>query len=162
MTDITYRLAQKRTIVTPLPGPRSGALAERRRAAVSAGVGSTAPVYAVDADGGVIVDADGNSFIDLGAGIAVTTVGASHPAVAAAIADQATHFTHTCFMVTPYEGYVQVAELLNALTPAIMTSAPHCSTRVPRPSRTPSRWHGWPPGDPPWSHSTTPITDAPT
>lgn len=117
MTDITYRLAQKRTIVTPLPGPRSGALAERRRAAVSAGVGSTAPVYAVDADGGVIVDADGNSFIDLGAGIAVTTVGASHPAVAAAIADQATHFTHTCFMVTPYEGYVQVAELLNALTP---------------------------------------------
>ncbi|EHB98699.1 4-aminobutyrate aminotransferase [Mycobacteroides abscessus subsp. bolletii CRM-0020] len=117
MTDITYRLAQKRNIVTPLPGPRSGALAERRRAAVSAGVGSTAPVYAVDADGGVIVDADGNSFIDLGAGIAVTTVGASHPAVAAAIADQATHFTHTCFMVTPYEGYVQVAELLNALTP---------------------------------------------
>ncbi|SHZ20985.1 4-aminobutyrate aminotransferase (GabT) [Mycobacteroides abscessus subsp. abscessus] len=117
MTDITYRLAQKRTIVTPLPGPRSGALAERRRAAVSAGVGSTAPVYAVDADGGVIVDADGNSFIDLGAGIAVTTAGASHPAVAAAIANQATHFTHTCFMVTPYEGYVQVAELLNALTP---------------------------------------------
>lgn len=66
MTDITYRLAQKRNIVTPLPGPRSSALAERRRAAVSAGVGSTAPVYAVDADGGVIVDADGNSFIDLG------------------------------------------------------------------------------------------------
>ncbi|OHU48795.1 4-aminobutyrate--2-oxoglutarate transaminase [Mycobacteroides chelonae] len=117
MTDIAYRLAQKRNIVTPLPGPRSSALAERRRAAVSAGVGSTAPVYAVDADGGVIVDADGNSFIDLGAGIAVTTVGASHPAVAAAIADQAARFTHTCFMVTPYEGYVQVAELLNALTP---------------------------------------------
>ncbi|WP_078290209.1 4-aminobutyrate--2-oxoglutarate transaminase [Mycobacterium sp. D16R24] len=117
MTDIAYRLAQKRNIVTPLPGPRSNALAERRRAAVSAGVGSTAPVYAVDADGGVIVDADGNSFIDLGSGIAVTTVGASHPAVAAAIADQAAHFTHTCFMVTPYEGYVRVAELLNALTP---------------------------------------------
>ncbi|MBA0046190.1 4-aminobutyrate--2-oxoglutarate transaminase [Mycobacteroides sp. LB1] len=117
MNDITYRLAQKRNIVTPLPGPRSSALAERRRAAVSAGVGSTAPVYAVDADGGVIVDADGNSFIDLGSGIAVTTVGASHPAVAAAIADQATHFTHTCFMVTPYEAYVRVAELLNAMTP---------------------------------------------
>ncbi|MUM15371.1 4-aminobutyrate--2-oxoglutarate transaminase [Mycobacterium sp. CBMA271] len=117
MPDITYRLAQKRNIVTPLPGPRSSALAERRRAAVAAGVGSTAPVYAVDADGGVIIDADGNSFIDLGSGIAVTSVGASHPAVSAAIADQASHFTHTCFMVTPYEGYVRVAELLNDLTP---------------------------------------------
>lgn len=117
MIDITYRLPQQRRLVTDLPGPRSAALGARRKAAVAAGVGSVAPVYAADADGGVIVDVDGNSLIDLGSGIAVTSVGAAHPAVAAAIAEQAARFTHTCFMVTPYEGYIQVAEELAALTP---------------------------------------------
>ena len=117
MSDITYRLAQTRNIVTALPGPRSVDLTARRQAAVAAGVSSSAPVYAVDADGGVVVDVDGNSLIDLGSGIAVTSVGASHPAVAAAVAQQAAHFTHTCFMITPYEGYVALAERLNALTP---------------------------------------------
>ncbi|AII07961.1 MULTISPECIES: 4-aminobutyrate--2-oxoglutarate transaminase [Rhodococcus] len=117
MTDFTYRLAQKRHLATTLPGPRSAEIAARRKNFVAAGVGSSVPVYAVDADGGVIVDADGNSLIDLGAGIAVTSVGASNPAVAAAVAEQAQRFTHTCFMVTPYEGYVRVAEELAALTP---------------------------------------------
>ncbi|MEU0504724.1 4-aminobutyrate--2-oxoglutarate transaminase [Nocardia sp. NPDC005998] len=117
MIEIEHRLAQRRNIVTALPGPRSSALADRRKAAVAAGVGSSVPVYAADADGGVIVDVDGNSLIDLGSGIAVTGVGASHPKVAAAVADQAGRFTHTCFMITPYEGYVRVAEELAALTP---------------------------------------------
>ncbi|MFV9454896.1 4-aminobutyrate--2-oxoglutarate transaminase [Rhodococcus sp. NM-2] len=117
MTDFTYRLAQKRHLATALPGPRSAEIAARRKNFVAAGVGSSVPVYAVDADGGVVVDADGNSLIDLGAGIAVTSVGASNPAVAAAVAEQAQRFTHTCFMVTPYEGYVRVAEELAALTP---------------------------------------------
>ncbi|MFI9504866.1 4-aminobutyrate--2-oxoglutarate transaminase [Nocardia sp. NPDC052566] len=117
MLDTAHRLAQRRNVITSLPGPRSAALAARRKAAVAAGVGSSVPVYAADADGGIIVDVDGNSLIDLGSGIAVTSVGAAHPAVVAAIADQAARFTHTCFMVTPYEGYVQVAEELAALTP---------------------------------------------
>ncbi|MDH6283613.1 4-aminobutyrate--2-oxoglutarate transaminase [Prescottella agglutinans] len=117
MNTIDYRLPQKRNLVTELPGPNSRALTERRRASVAAGVGSSVPVYAADADGGVIVDVDGNSLVDLGAGIAVTNVGASNPAVVDAVRDQAGRFTHTCFMVTPYEGYVQVAEELAALTP---------------------------------------------
>lgn len=117
MNDIQYRLPQKRALVTELPGPKSAALTARRRATVAAGVGSSVPVYAADADGGVIVDVDGNSLIDLGSGIAVTSVGASDPAVAEAVREQVGHFTHTCFMVTPYEGYVRVAEELAALTP---------------------------------------------
>ncbi|WP_336791894.1 4-aminobutyrate--2-oxoglutarate transaminase [Gordonia malaquae] len=112
-----YRLPQIRSLVTAMPGPRSAELAARRAGAVAAGVGSSVPVYAADADGGVIVDVDGNSLIDFGSGIAVTSVGASEPAVAAAVAAQAEHFTHTCFMVTPYEGYVAVAEKLAELTP---------------------------------------------
>ena len=117
MVDSSHRLAQRRRLVTALPGPKSRELAARRSAAVAAGVGSSVPVYAADADGGVVVDVDGNSLIDLGAGIAVTSVGASDPAVAQAVAEQAGRFTHTCFMVTPYEGYVRVAEELAALTP---------------------------------------------
>jgi len=75
------------------------------------------PVYAADADGGVIVDVDGNSLIDFGSGIAVTGAGASNAAVAAAVQAQAARFIHTCFMVTPYEEYVAVAERLVALAP---------------------------------------------
>ena len=57
MTDFTYRLAQKRHLATALPGPRSAEIAARRKNFVAAGVGSSVPVYAVDADGGVVVDA---------------------------------------------------------------------------------------------------------
>ena len=71
----------------------------------------------VAAGGGVIVDSDGNSLIDLGSGIAVVNVGNAAPAVAQAVAAQAAAFTHTCFMITPYAGYVSVCEQLNRLTP---------------------------------------------
>ena len=110
-------LPQERRLVTELPGPRSRALMERRAAAVSAGVGGTMPVFAERAGGGVIVDVDGNSLIDLGSGIAVTTVGNAHPRVVERVQRQVAEFTHTCFMVTPYSGYVEVCEALNRLTP---------------------------------------------
>ncbi|WP_461187470.1 4-aminobutyrate--2-oxoglutarate transaminase [Arthrobacter sp. Z4-13] len=116
-SDMTFRLEQKRRVQADFPGPKSLALAERRKAVVAAGVASGVPVYVADADGGIIHDVDGNSFIDLGSGIAVTSVGASDPAVVGAVKEAVEHFTHTCFMVTPYEGYVAVAEQLNRLTP---------------------------------------------
>jgi 4-aminobutyrate aminotransferase/(S)-3-amino-2-methylpropionate transaminase len=111
------QLPQARHLVTEVPGPRSRALHQRKGAAVAAGIGTTLPVYVVAAGGGVVVDVDGNSLIDLGSGIAVTTVGNSAPRVAAAVREQVEAFTHTCFMVTPYEGYVEVCEALNRLTP---------------------------------------------
>ena len=110
-------LEQSRLLVTSLPGPRSVELTARRQAAVSAGVGTTMPVFAARAAGGIVEDVDGNRLIDLGSGIAVTTVGSSAPRVVDAVAQQAAAFTHTCFMVTPYEAYVQVAERLAELTP---------------------------------------------
>ncbi|EIV15316.1 4-aminobutyrate transaminase [Mycobacteroides abscessus 4S-0206] len=82
-----------------------------------AGLVSGAGVYAAAAGGGVLVDVDGNSFLDLGSGIAVTTVGNSAPAVVARVAAQAQRFTHTCFLATPYEQYLEVAETLNRITP---------------------------------------------
>jgi 4-aminobutyrate aminotransferase/(S)-3-amino-2-methylpropionate transaminase len=108
---------QERRLVTELPGPRSRDLMERKHAAVAAGVGTTMPVFAARAAGGVVVDVDGNHLIDLGSGIAVTTVGNSAPRVVRAVTEQVAEFTHTCFMVTPYQGYVAVAEALNRLTP---------------------------------------------
>ena len=108
---------QKRHLATELPGPRSRELMARKSAAVAGGVGTTMPVFAAEAGGGIVVDVDGNSLIDLGSGIAVTTVGNAAPRVVAAVQEQVAAFTHTCFMVTPYEGYVAVAEALNRLTP---------------------------------------------
>ncbi|WNM28106.1 4-aminobutyrate--2-oxoglutarate transaminase [Demequina capsici] len=110
-------LAQQRRLVTAIPGPRSQELLDRKSDAVARGVAHTVPIAAVAAGGGVVVDADGNSLIDLGSGIAVTSVGNAHPAVVKAVQDQVARFTHTCFMISPYEGYVAVAEALNRLTP---------------------------------------------
>jgi 4-aminobutyrate aminotransferase/(S)-3-amino-2-methylpropionate transaminase len=111
------RLAQHRRLVTEVPGPRSRALSARRAVAVSAGVSTTLPVFVAQAAGGVILDVDGNSLIDLGSGIAVTSVGNAALPVVEAVRGQVSRFTHTCFMVAPYEEYVAVCEQLNALTP---------------------------------------------
>ncbi len=110
-------IEQKRHLTTAIPGPRSQELHARKTAAVSAGVSTGLPVYIERAGGGILVDADGNQLIDFGSGIAVTTVGNSAPRVVEAVQRQVADFTHTCFMVTPYEEYLGVAELLNELTP---------------------------------------------
>ncbi len=110
-------LEQSRYLATSIPGPKSAALIERKVAAVSAGIGTTMSVYAARAGGGIVEDVDGNRLIDLGSGIAVTTIGNASPRVVDAVAAQAADFTHTCFMVTPYEEYVAVCEQLNRLAP---------------------------------------------
>jgi 4-aminobutyrate aminotransferase/(S)-3-amino-2-methylpropionate transaminase len=111
------QIPQKRQLVTDLPGPRSVALAARRRAAVAPGVNSVLPLFIDAAEGAIVVDVDGNALIDLGSGIAVTSIGHAVPAVVEAVREQVGRFTHTCFMVGPYEGYVEVCEQLNARTP---------------------------------------------
>jgi 4-aminobutyrate aminotransferase/(S)-3-amino-2-methylpropionate transaminase len=110
-------IEQKRILATAVPGPASAEMARRKTAAVAAGVGTGMPVYVVEAAGGILRDADGNQLIDLGSGIAVTTVGNGNPRVVEAVTEQVRQFTHTCFMVTPYDKYVAVCEKLNELTP---------------------------------------------
>jgi 4-aminobutyrate aminotransferase/(S)-3-amino-2-methylpropionate transaminase len=112
-----WPVKQQRHVITELPGPRSRALGERRAAAVAAAVSSVLPLYIASASGAVLVDADGNSLIDLGSGIAVVSVGHGHPAVVEAVQAQVARFSHTCFMVNPYESYLAVCEALNARTP---------------------------------------------
>jgi len=110
-------LEQSRQLVTEIPGPASLELTKRRAAAVARGVGVTMPVFVARAGGGIVEDVDGNRLIDLGSGIAVTTIGNSSPRVVDAVRAQVAEFTHTCFMVTPYEQYIAVAEELNRITP---------------------------------------------
>src|SRR5215831_6194319 len=98
-------LPQQRRLVTEIPGPASRELLARRESAVARGVSNILPVFITAAGGGVLVDADGNSLIDFGSGIAER------------VREQAARFTHTCFMVTPYEGYVTVCEELARRTP---------------------------------------------
>ncbi|MDO5368218.1 4-aminobutyrate--2-oxoglutarate transaminase, partial [Kocuria sp.] len=117
MAEIEYTLEQKRELKTAVPGPKSQELAQRRGNAIASGVASSVPAYADKLDGGVILDVDGNQLIDLGSGIAVTSVGASAPKVVENVKNAVEKFTHTCFMVTPYEGYVELGEKIAELTP---------------------------------------------
>jgi 4-aminobutyrate aminotransferase/(S)-3-amino-2-methylpropionate transaminase len=110
-------LPQERRVITAIPGPKSQELLKRRNNAVSAALGMSIPVIVERAGGGVIVDVDGNSIIDMGAGIAVVNVGNSADRVVKNVQAQVEAFTHTCFMVAPYMGYIEVCEALNELTP---------------------------------------------
>ena len=110
-------LPQERRLVTEIPGPESALRFDRKKTHVADGVGTTLPVFVAAAGGGVLVDVDGNSLIDLGSGIAVTTVGNAAPEVVRRVQEQSAAFTHTCFMVTPYDVYVDVCEALAELTP---------------------------------------------
>jgi 4-aminobutyrate aminotransferase/(S)-3-amino-2-methylpropionate transaminase len=108
---------QERRVVTAIPGPKSQALHARRTAVVSSGVSSVLPVYIERAHGAILVDVDGNRFLDFGAGIGVTTAGHTPAGVVEAITEQAHDVLHTLFTITPYEEYVRVAELLAEHTP---------------------------------------------
>jgi 4-aminobutyrate aminotransferase/(S)-3-amino-2-methylpropionate transaminase len=110
-------IPQERKLVTAIPGPKSQELIKRRSEAVSAALGMAIPVVVTQAGGGVIIDVDGNSIIDMGAGIAVVNVGNSADRVVDNVKKQVEAFTHTCFMIAPYMGYIEVCEALNRLTP---------------------------------------------
>lgn len=102
---------------TPIPGPRSVALARRSSEAVPRGISRLNPIFVDRAEGALVEDVDGNRYLDLAGGIGCVNVGHRNPDVVAAVHAQAERFLHTCFMVLPYESYVRLAEKLNALAP---------------------------------------------
>ncbi|MCW0180439.1 MAG: 4-aminobutyrate--2-oxoglutarate transaminase [Zavarzinia sp.] len=92
-------------------------LVARREAATPRGVSVAYPVYADKALNAELWDVEGKRYIDFAGGIGVLNVGHRHPKVIAAVKEQLEKFTHTCVQVAPYEGYVELAERLNALAP---------------------------------------------
>jgi 4-aminobutyrate aminotransferase/(S)-3-amino-2-methylpropionate transaminase len=111
------QVAQERKIVTSIPGPISQKLHAKRLQEVSHGVGALLPIYIDRAHGAILVDVDGNQFIDLGSGIGVTTIGHTNDEVVKAVQEQVAKLTHTLFTLTPYVPYVQVCEIINRHAP---------------------------------------------
>ena len=92
-------------------------LQQRRQKAIPRGVSNSLAIYADRATNAEMWDVEGTRYIDFGTGIAVLNTGHLHPKVKAAVAAQLEKFTHTCFQVTPYESYIELAEQLNAIAP---------------------------------------------
>lgn len=104
-------------LLTSIPGPKSQALMARRKAAVARGPFHGTPVFVDHAHGALITDVDGNTFIDLASGIGVVNTGHTPEALVSAIKAQSEKLLHGSFNTTPYEGYVELCERLNAKAP---------------------------------------------
>jgi len=102
---------------TPVPGPKSRALSERRAKAVPRGLSHGTPIYVAKAEDAWLEDVDGNRYIDFAGGIGCANAGHRRDMVVEAIKDQLENFLHTCVQVTPYESYVRLAERMNEVTP---------------------------------------------
>ena len=104
-------------IVTKIPGPKSLELLNKREKLIARGVSYSTQVFAEEAKGALIKDVDGNTFIDMAAGIGVINIGHCDEEVGNAVKEQIDKFVHTSFNVCMYESYVEVAQLLTELTP---------------------------------------------
>jgi 4-aminobutyrate aminotransferase / (S)-3-amino-2-methylpropionate transaminase / 5-aminovalerate transaminase len=95
---------------TEIPGPNSKALMKRREAAVPRGPYHATPIFTASAEGAVIEDVDGNKLLDFAGGIGCLNTGHRPAQIESAIRQQLEKYLHLCFSVTPYEGYVALAE----------------------------------------------------
>ena len=102
---------------TPIPGSKSKALAARRAQAVPRGLSHGTPIYVAKAEGACLEDVDGNRYIDFAGGIGCLNVGHRREAIVRSVREQLDRFMHTCVQVTPYEGYIRLAERMNEVTP---------------------------------------------
>ena len=104
-------------INTPIPGPKSKALSERRAKSVPRGLSHGTPIYVAKAEDAWLEDVDGNRYVDFAGGIGCANAGHRQEHVVEAIRAQLDKFLHTCVQVTPYEGYIRLAERMNEVTP---------------------------------------------
>ena len=114
MTDVSTHVIQ---VKTDIPGPKARAIIARRDAAVVRGLSKSTPVVAASANGALVMDVDGNTFIDFAGGIGALAVGHTPTAVVDAIKKQAEELLHLCAIVGTTESYIEVCELLNDLVP---------------------------------------------
>lgn len=104
-------------LVTEVPGPKSQELLEKKQKLVARGVSNATPIFVQEAEGARITDVDGNTYIDFYGGIGTLNAGHCPPPVVEAIKKQADKLLHTCFMVTMYESYIDLADKLAQITP---------------------------------------------
>ncbi len=102
---------------TTLPGPKSLAMLERRKNALPSGLAKSTEIAVDRAEGALVWDLDGNQLLDFAGGIGMINVGHANKEVVKAIREQLDKYIHTCTLVTTIEPYIQLAELLNSVTP---------------------------------------------
>ena len=102
---------------TEIPGPLSREIVARREAATPQGAAKLTPVVIDRAEGALLTDIDGNQLLDFAGGIGTLAVGHCPPEVVDAVKIQVEKMLHLCAIVGTYEPYVEIAELLNEITP---------------------------------------------
>ncbi len=117
MTNSTNPKTNYIKLNTAIPGPKSTELQIRRTNAITKSLGQANPIAVASAQGSLLHDVDGNTFIDLAGGIGMMAVGHNHPKVVKALQDQAALAIHPGALVVNFEGYPALAERLNSLTP---------------------------------------------
>jgi 4-aminobutyrate aminotransferase/(S)-3-amino-2-methylpropionate transaminase len=115
-----YAMANIR-LNTEIPGPKAREILARRDAALSSGLARATDVVVERAEGPLVFDVDGNTLIDLAGGIGMLAVGHSPAPICDAVKRQVDHYIHPCALVATYEPYIELAELLNKLTPGTFT-----------------------------------------
>lgn len=116
MADL--RTALPEIVTAQVPGPKSKELLDRRDASIPKALcGKAYPICIKDGAGAMFEDLDGNKFLDWVGGVGVLNIGYSNPEVIEAVKAQAEKYFHTIFNVYVHDGYVTLAERLNAIMP---------------------------------------------
>jgi 4-aminobutyrate aminotransferase len=114
---INRLLSTEPRLITSLPGPKAKAIIERDRAVTSPSYTRDYPLVVARGEGCMVEDVDGNIFLDMTAGIAVTATGHAHPDVVKAIHAQSTQLLHMSGTDFYYEPMVELAEKLAVRAP---------------------------------------------
>ncbi|MEH2427849.1 MAG: acetyl ornithine aminotransferase family protein [Nostoc sp.] len=117
-------------LITSLPGPRAQAIVQRDRAVTSPSYTRDYPLVVSRGQGCMVEDVDGNVFLDMTAGIAVTATGHAHPEVVKAIQEQSARLLHMSGTDFYYEPMVELAEQL-----AIRAPFPHPQSNAVFPAK---------------------------
>lgn len=118
----SYNLKGPKIVVEP-PGPKSKKALARKEKCVTNGIRIGLPAALELAEGPFMKDVDGNVYLDFTAGIGVHNCGHRPAAMVKACQDQLDKFIHICFMVSPYESYIKLAEEMAKICPGKMTKS---------------------------------------
>ncbi|MEH2086410.1 acetyl ornithine aminotransferase family protein [Nostoc sp.] len=127
---INLNLPRTPNLITSLPGPRAQAIVQRDRAVTSPSYTRDYPLVVSRGQGCMVEDVDGNVFLDMTAGIAVTATGHAHPEVVKAIQEQSARLLHMSGTDFYYEPMVELAEQL-----AIRAPFPHPQSNAVFPAK---------------------------
>ena len=104
-------------ITETLPGPKASLVIERRKKYIPNAIGCIYPVVIDRAEGAMVLDVDGNKFLDFIGGVGVLNIGYSHPEIIDVVKNQSEKYFHAMFNTMTHEGYVDLAEKLGSIAP---------------------------------------------